>query len=75
MQHDKASSDLTGVPSLGAFLDDGTGYGHYPLLEGSPAINRGNPAACPKTDQLGQKRVGPCDIGSIEFQGTAVSSR
>jgi len=69
-------SDLTGEPELGAFLDNETpGYGHYPLLPGSLAINRGNPAVCPKTDQLGEKRVEICDIGAIEFQGEVVSSR
>jgi hypothetical protein len=51
------------------------GYGHVPLLPGSPAINAGNDEACPETDQLGQHRVEICDIGAVEFQGTAVSSR
>jgi hypothetical protein len=69
-------SDLTGAAGLGAFLESETpGDAHYPLLEGSPAINKGNPAACSHTDQLGHPRVGPCDIGAIEFQGTAVSRR
>jgi hypothetical protein len=70
------STDLTGDPGLGAFTDDGTpGNGHFPLLFTSPAIDAGNDAACPKKDQLGEKRVGICDIGAIEFQGAAVSSR
>jgi hypothetical protein len=69
-------TDRAGDPGLGNFRDDETpGDAHYPLLFTSQAINRGNPAACPKTDQLGQNRVGTCDIGAIEFQGTAVSSR
>jgi hypothetical protein len=64
------STDLTGDPGLGDFTDDGTpGNGHFPLLAGSPAINAGNDAMCPRTDQLGQRRVGPCDIGAIEFRG------
>jgi hypothetical protein len=61
---------------LGPFTDDSTpGDGHLPLQADSPAIDRGNDAACPKTDQLGEKRVGPCDIGAIEFQEKIVSSR
>ncbi|HSX81290.1 MAG TPA: choice-of-anchor Q domain-containing protein [Candidatus Saccharimonadia bacterium] len=51
--------------------DDGTpGHGYFPLLPGSPAIDAGNDAACPSTDQLGQRRVGPCDIGAIRFLDT-----
>jgi hypothetical protein len=69
-------SDLTGNPNLGPYTDDGTpGNGHFPLLPTSQAINAGNPAACPKKDQLGEKRVGICDIGAIEFQGTAIVSQ
>jgi hypothetical protein len=63
-------TDRTGDPGLGDFTDDGTpGNGHFPLLPGSPAIAAGNDAFCPPTDQLGQRRVGPCDIGAIEFRG------
>jgi hypothetical protein len=70
------ASDLTGDPGLDAFTDDETpGNGHFPLLLNSQAINAGNPAVCPKTDQLGEKRDKLCDIGAIEFQGTAVSSQ
>jgi Right handed beta helix region len=61
-------TDLTGDPGLGAFTDDGTpDNGHFPLLATSRAIDAGNDAACPKRDQLGEKRRRPCDIGSIEF--------
>jgi hypothetical protein len=63
-------NDLTGDPGLDTFTDDGTpGNGHFPLLPTSQAIDAGNDAACPRTDQLGEPRVGPCDIGAIEFQG------
>ena len=31
------------------------------------AIDAGNDAACPPTDQLDTPRNGPCDIGAIEF--------
>jgi hypothetical protein len=62
-------SDLTGDPGLDAFTDNGTpGNGHFPLLPGSPAINAGNNAVCPRTDQLGRRRIGPCDIGAIAFR-------
>jgi Right handed beta helix region len=63
-------NDLTGDSGLDTFTDDGTpGNGHFPLLPTSQAIDAGNDAACPRTDQLGEPRVGPCDIGAIEFQG------
>jgi hypothetical protein len=69
-------TDLTGDPGLGAFTDNGTpGNGHFPLLPTSQAIDAGNDAACPPTDQLGRRRgdirkVGTslCDIGAIEFR-------
>jgi hypothetical protein len=65
-------SDLTGHPGLGSLVDDGTpGHAHLPLLAASRAINAGNDAVCPDTDQLGQPRVGRCDIGAIEFQPQA----
>jgi hypothetical protein len=61
-------SDLTGDPGLAAFMDDGApGHGRFPLLPSSPAINTGNDAACPPTDQLRTPRNGPCDIGAVEF--------
>jgi hypothetical protein len=63
------ASDLVGNPRLGAFTDDGSpGGGHVPLLPTSPAIETGHDAACPSTDQLGQPRVGRCEIGAVEFQ-------
>lgn len=53
---------------MGTFTDDGTpGHGHFPLLPASRAINAGNDAVCPPTDQLGLPRVGICDIGAVEF--------
>jgi hypothetical protein len=63
-------SDLTGHPGLGSLVDDGTpGHAHLPLLASSRAVNAGIDALCLPTDQLGQPRVGRCDIGAIEFQG------
>jgi hypothetical protein len=62
-------SDLTGDPGLDTFTDNGTpGNGHFPLLLTSQAIDAGNDAVCPRRDQLGERRIGPCDIGAIEFQ-------
>jgi hypothetical protein len=65
-------SDLIGDPGLGALVgtgeNDPAGRAFYPVLAGSLIINRGNPAACPETDQLGNPRGGTCDIGAVEFQ-------
>jgi hypothetical protein len=67
------SSDFIGDPGLGPFIDDGMpGNGHFPLLDTSPAIDAGNHDVCLNdpllaTDQIGNPRVGICDIGAIEF--------
>jgi hypothetical protein len=62
------SSDVIGDPGLGPMADDGSaGNAHFPLLSTSPAINAGNAAACPATDQLGRPWI-RCDIGSISFR-------
>src|SRR5262249_12557239 len=64
------ASDLVADPGLGNFTDAGTpGPGHFPLLASSESIDPANDDVWPDTDQLGQARVGRCDIGSIEFQG------
>jgi hypothetical protein len=63
-------SDLTGDPGLGTFTDNGTpGNGHFSLLSSSQAIDAGNNAVCFRRDQLGERRIGRCDIGAITFQG------
>ena len=65
-------SDHVGDPGLGQLVADDDesipGQIYYPILAGSPAINASDKKACPKRDQLGNKRVGRCDIGAIEFQ-------
>jgi hypothetical protein len=63
------STDLTGDPGLGTFTDNGSpGNGHFPLLSTSQAIDAGNNAVCFRRDQLGRRRVDPCDIGAISFR-------
>jgi len=65
---DLQASDLTGDPGVGEFTDDQRpGHGYFPLLRDSQAIDAGDDAVCPEADQLGQPRVGPCDIGAVEF--------
>jgi hypothetical protein len=59
---------------VGAGEQDLPGRAFYPVLAGSVVINRGNPAACPDTDQLGNPRVATCDIGAVEFQGRMLVS-
>jgi hypothetical protein len=62
-------SDLTGDPGLDTFTDNGRpGHGHFPLLPTSQAIDVGSDVVCPRTDQLERRRIGPCDIGAIEFR-------
>jgi hypothetical protein len=62
-------TDRTGDPGLATFRDNGRpGNGHFPLLKTSQAIDAGDKAECPRTDQLGRLRLGPCDIGAIEFR-------
>ena len=67
-------TDQIGDPELDSLIDDGTpGNGHYPLLDTSLAIDAGNNAVCLgnpvlATDQIGNPRIGVCDIGAIEFR-------
>jgi hypothetical protein len=66
------NTDLTGDPALGALVGEEEealpGNAYYPVLSGSPVINAGAPSACPVKDQLGNPRVGRCDVGAVEFQ-------
>jgi hypothetical protein len=72
---DLQPSDLTGEPGLDALVEeDLPGRIFYPVLAGSPVIERGNPNACLQSDQLGNLRVGICDIGAVEFQGKMLVS-
>ncbi len=61
--------DLPGVnPLLGPLANNGGMTDTQALLAGSPAIDAGNNATCPPTDQRGISRPqGPaCDIGAYE---------
>jgi hypothetical protein len=62
------ASDITADPGLATFRDNGRpGNGHFNLLSTSQAIDAGDDGVCPRTDQLGRRRRGPCDIGAIRF--------
>jgi len=73
---DLASTDFVGDPGLGVLVDNGDipGHEYIPLLAESPAIDAGNRDACPRRDQLRNRRVDVdgdrpvrCDIGALEF--------
>ena len=57
-------------PLLGPLADNGGPTFTHALHPGSPAINRGDPAAPPQ-DQRGYGRVGVPDVGAFEFDGIA----
>ena len=67
------AGDLSGVEAgVGPELEHEAGpTPFHPLLEGSAAIGAGHPDRCLGTDQRGFGRGSPCDIGAIEFNGTA----
>ena len=55
-------------PLLGPLVDNGGPTLTHALQPGSPAINRGDPAAPPR-DQRGYGRLGVPDVGAFEFNG------
>jgi len=58
----------TANPLLGVLSNNGGTTQTHALGSGSPAINAGNNAVCPATDQRGVARSdGSCDIGAYEF--------
>ena len=69
-------------PLLGDLQDNGGSTFTHALLAGSPAIDQGDNASCPKTDQRGFTRPvdgdgngsAVCDIGSFELNGAAPTS-
>ncbi|HSA99886.1 MAG TPA: choice-of-anchor Q domain-containing protein, partial [Anaerolineales bacterium] len=62
---------VTGDPVLGPLAGNGGSTQTMALLSGSPAIDAGNEASCPATDQRGVTRPQPaggaCDIGAYEY--------
>jgi hypothetical protein len=63
----RRANDLVGDPDVGDLADDGAaGHVYLPLLPASRAIDAGDRAACPRTDQLGHPRFNVCDIGAVE---------
>jgi len=67
---DCAAGILTADPKLSPLANNGLLTQTIGLLTGSPAINAGNNATCPTTDQRGVTRPqgGVCDIGAFEVQ-------
>jgi len=59
-------------PLLGPLADNGGPTLTHALQTGSPAIDRGDPAALPQ-DQRGYGRVGVPDVGAFEFGGVATT--
>ena len=57
-------------PRLGDLSDNGGPTDTIPLLDGSPAINMGNPSSCSMRDQRGLFAEVRCDIGSFEFNAS-----
>src|SRR6266550_2221128 len=55
-------------PVLGPLADNGGPTLTHAIQPGSPAINRGDPAAPPQ-DQRGYGRLGVPDVGAFEFDG------
>jgi hypothetical protein len=64
-----AATDLIADPLLGPLADNGGETDTMALAFGSPAIDAGDVARCPATDQRGVARpqVHGCDIGAYEF--------
>ena len=59
-------------PLLGPLANNGGPTLTHALQAGSPAIDRGDPAAPPK-DQRGYGRMGVPDVGAFEFGGVATT--
>jgi CSLREA domain-containing protein len=69
-------SDLISTPPmLGVLQNNGGPTPTHALLETSPAINQGDDALCPATDQRGVSRPqgAACDIGAYEFLPDSVA--
>jgi hypothetical protein len=64
------SSDTPIDAKLGELADNGGATQTIALLSGSPAINAGDDAKAPATDQRGFDHVGTSDIGAFEYGAT-----
>jgi CSLREA domain-containing protein len=62
-------TDLIADPMFGALADNGGETDTVALPQGSPAVDAGDAARCPSTDQRGVPRpqFGGCDIGAFEL--------
>jgi hypothetical protein len=72
------NGNIVGVdPNLGELWNNGGSTQTHALLAASPAIDAGDVASCPTTDQRGIARPqGPkCDIGSYELEQTRLTFR
>jgi CSLREA domain-containing protein len=61
-------------PQFDGFKNNGGPTDTYSLQGNSPAINAGDDALAPPTDQRGYRRDGPSDIGAFEFGGLVPSA-
>ena len=62
-----ASDQVVADAGLGPLADNGGPTLTHALLAGSPAIDAGDNAVCPATDQRGVARDAACDAGSFEY--------
>jgi hypothetical protein len=70
--YSEGTNILTGDPNLGPLGKNGGATSTLPLLEHSSAIDTGNDAVCPATDQRQAARPhgARCDIGAYEYIDT-----
>ncbi len=61
-------------PKLAPIANNGGATLTQALLSGSPALGAANELNCPTTDQRGEPRANPCDIGAFEAQFRPVVS-
>jgi len=77
-QSSSCGLDMSGSPMLGSLADNGGPTKTIALMSGSAAIDVGDPAQCPPTDQRGFGRPddasSACDIGAFELGAKPPSS-
>jgi Domain of unknown function (DUF4347) len=73
-EFNQASDRKLAVANLGALANWGGFTRTRPLVSGSAAIDNGDTASAPATDQRGATRIGAADIGAFEFSGVANSA-